>query len=186
MKKLTALIICLFLLCGCHSSDREIDGALDLRQKLSSANGCQFDCIISADYSDVLYNFSMNCIYDHNGNMRFTVINPESISGISGSIDQNGGKLTFDDKVLAFPILADGYISPVSAPWFFMNTLCGGYIRACGQEGERIRIIIDDTYHENSLQADIWTDQDYLPLFCEFLWQGRRILSIEINNYMYL
>jgi len=36
-----------------------------------------------------------------------------TISGITGSLSQNGGKLTFDDKALAFDVMADGLVSPV-------------------------------------------------------------------------
>lgn len=183
MKRLCVLLLCMFFLCGCASSDSDLDGALHFRQKLISSEKCQFVCKITADYTDKLYTFSMECSYDDTGTMYFTVLSPESISGITGCFDQEGGKLTFDSQALLFPMLAEGQISPVSAPWLFIKTLRGGYIRGCGKEEESIHLIIDDSYQEYALQADIWTDSSFTPYYCEFLWQGRRIVSMEIESF---
>lgn len=183
MKKLCVVLLCMFFLCGCASSDSELDGALDLRQRMESSQKCQFICKITADYTDKLYTFSMDCTYDKAGTMQFSVLSPESITGITGCFDREGGKLTFDDQVLLFPMLAEGQLSPVSAPWLFVKTMLGGYIRGCGKEGENIHLMIDDSYQENALQADIWTDSSFTPYYCEFLWQGRRILSMQIESF---
>ena len=156
---------------------------MSLRQKLLSARVCRFDCVVTADFGEHLYSFKLNCAFDSNGSMTFSVQEPEYIQGISGTVDAAGGKLTFDDRALAFSLIADGYISPVSAPWVFMKALRSGYIHSCGSDGDGYRVSIDDSYEEHPLQLEICTDGDYIPIRAEFLWKGKKVLSLTVSNY---
>lgn len=174
----------MILLCGCDN--RELDKILSVREQLQQKDGCTFLAAITADYGDEIYSFLMNCQTDQQGNLSFAVEKPETIAGITGTISDTGGKLTFDDNALAFELLADGQISPVSAPWILIRTLRSGYIRSCGQTENGIVAIIDDSYEEEALQLEIWLDEDNLPVCGEILWAGRRILSIEIDAFTYL
>ena len=51
---------------------------------------------------------------------------------------------------------------------------------------EGLRIMINDSYRGDTLHLDIWTDAGDLPVRGEILWQGRRILTIEITNFAFL
>lgn len=178
--------MCMLLLAGCDRGDSEISRAMQLRQKITGAGGCEFDCVITADYTDVTYTFGLHCLFDKMGNLTFQVTEPESIQGITGKIDAEGGKLTFDDHALMFQLMADGYISPISAPWIFMKTLRGGYIHACGKDDDGMRIILHDSYEEDPLQIEVWTDGKDDPVYSELLWKGRKILSLHVSNFTYL
>lgn len=144
------------------------------------------ECLITADYGDKLYEFTLECLYDKDGNMQFEVLKPESLVGITGSVSNGGGKLTFDDQALAFPLLADGYLSPVSAPWLFMRSLRSGYIIACGADGEGYLMELADSFEENPIQILVWTDQNVQPIRCEMIWSGRRILSLDVIRVSYV
>jgi len=183
LKKLAVLFLCTLFLYGCHADNTAINYALSLRNQIIAAERCTFDCKITADYSDRLYTFSMNCCFDKNGSMTFSVNEPESISGITGTVDSQGGKLTFDDQALFFQLLADGYISPVSAPWLFMKTLRSGYIDSSTNNGNGLYISIDDSFEENPLTIEVWTDQQNNPIRAEMLWNGRRVLSLDVSNF---
>ncbi len=186
MKHFLAFFIVIALLAGCSSSDSEIDRAVSIRQKISQSNGCSFHATITADYGKQVYTFEMQCETDATGSLKFQVLAPESISGITGSVDGVGGKLTFDDTVLAFNLLADGQASPVSAPWLMVRTLRGGYLTSCCEDGEGLRMTIDDSYEDDALQLDIWTDKNDCPVYTEILFAGKRILTIEVANFSYL
>lgn len=186
MKRMLTIILLAVLLTGCGSQSEQVDKAMVFREKLLQGQGCSFDVTITADYMETLYTFSMNCSTDASGNLTFTVKEPSTIAGISGIISSDGGKLTFDDQVLAFEEMADGQISPVYAPWVFVNTLRSGYINSCGEAEDGFRICIDDSYAEEALQLDIWTDHDVLPTAAEISWKGRRILTLEISNFTIL
>ena len=126
----------------------------------------------------------MACRTDGQGDLSFTVQEPLSIAGITGTVSHSSGKLTFADKALAFDLMADGLVSPVSGPWVLMRTLCGGYLTSCAVEGELLRVSIDDSYADDALHLDIWLDGQDVPVRGEIYWQGRRILSLEVKNFV--
>lgn len=184
MKRVVALLLCFLLLTGCSNS--QLEEGLSFRERLLSAEGCTFQCQITADYGDELYTFNIDCRFDSQGNLSFVVINPETISGITGNITEEGGKLTFDDKVLAFALLADGQFSPVSSPWVLMRSLRSGYIHSASQNQEGIKLCIDDSYEDDALQIDVWLNRSGLPTQAQILWQNRRILSMHIDNFAFV
>lgn len=185
MKKLAVIFLCLFLLTGCIGNNEELERAMGLRAKLLSGS-CGFDTEITADYGDQLYTFSVSCTGDSSGMLTFTVTAPDTIAGIAGSISNGAGKLTFDDTALEFPLLADGQVTPVSAPWLLLKTLQGGYLTSAGMDGELLRLTIDDSYEEDALQLDIWLGRDDKPVRAEILYDGRRILTLTVNNFTFL
>ena len=186
MKRLLALMFAVLLFTGCGNQNDYLRDAVSMREKLLSSNGCSFDAAITADYADKIYTFGMQCLFDKDGNLTFTVSKPETIVGITGSIAINSGRLTFDDKVLAFSLLADGELSPISVPWLLIKTLRSGYIQSCGSSNGSVHLTIDDSYEEDALKVDIWLNDSQLPAEAEIVWQGRRILSVTVDNFQYL
>lgn len=181
------LVVVVMLLCGCSGESGEMQRCLKFRENLLASRGCSFTAEITADFGDKTYAFALDCHGNEDGSLSFCVDQPDSISGIRGTLSAVGGKITFDeDRAIAFPMLAEGEVSPVSAPWLLYNTLRSGYISACGMEGERLRITLNDSYEEESLQVDVWLDSNNRPEFAEILWQGRRVLSISVSNYQIL
>ena len=185
MKRILALLCCVMLLSGCGKTDDSMDRAMGLRSELLT-KGVRFETEITADYGNKTHSFAKDCVSDAQGNLTFQVTKPESISGITGTVSTSGGKLTFDGKVLAFGLMADGLISPVSGPWVLMKTLRSGYLTACNKEGEYLRLTIDDSYEADALHLDVWLGNGDLPVRADVLWQGRRLLSIEIKNFTFV
>lgn len=183
MKKAASLLLTLLLLTGCSNARAQIDRAMELRARLLAADGCSFTARITADYGDDLHTFGMECVGDSLGSLNFTVTEPESIAGITGIISQEGGRLTFEDTALEFPLLADDQLTPVCAPWIFLKTLRSGYLTSAGEEGELLRLTIDDTYEEDALHLDIWLDAENSPVQADILYDGRRILSLAITDF---
>lgn len=182
MKRILSVCLVLMLISGCDSSD-DMTEILRFRESLLQAEGCTFQAKIAADYGTDIYRFSVDCTADREGNIVFTVTAPESISGISGRISASGGQLTFDDTVLGFPLLADGELSPVSCPWIFLNSLRSGYLTSCGAVADGLRLTVNDSYEEDALQLDIWMNDTFTPYYAEILWQGRRVLTLEVDNF---
>ena len=185
MKRMLAMLLTVILLSGCGGGGN-IQRAIALRERLLGGNGCSFEATVTADYGEKVYVFGMNCQADSQGDVKFVVTAPETISGVTGSIQQQGGNLVFDEQVLAFETLADGQITPVSAPWLFIKTLRSGYLSSCGEWESGLKIGIDDSYEDNALHLDVWLDSEDLPVRCEILWQGRRVVSLEVRNFLYV
>lgn len=180
-----AVLLLLFTLSGCGGENPELKRAMELRAKLL-ASSVSFDAEITADYGNEVHIFSVYCEGDSQGNLGFRVTAPETIADITGRIDSKEGKLTYRDTVLAFPLLAEGQISPVSSPWVFYNTLRGGYLTSAGMEDDLLRLTIDDSYEEDALTVDIWLDEADNPVRAEILFDGRRILTLSIQNFRIL
>lgn len=185
MKRLLCVVVLVVSLLGCGNNEG-LDKGLQLRNAVLQGDGCTFSCVITADYGEKQYAFSESCEADSTGNLTFQVIAPESIGGIAGNVDGTGGKLTFDEQVLAFPLLADGLLTPVSAPWFFLHSLTSGYISACEDDSDGIRVVIQDSHGQVSVETHIYCNNDNAPYFAEIFWEGRRIVSLQINEFTIL
>lgn len=185
MKRLLVCFVCVLFLTGCSSEDG-IDYTMQLRQQLLSAKECSFTADIMADYGDVLYTFSVQCNFDELGNMTFTVIAPESICGVTGKIEGEQGFLTFEDQSVAFPLLTDAQLTPVSAPWIFMKALRSGYINSSASDGALTYVCIDDSFKDDAMQVDFWLDQSNAPVQAEILYKNCRILSLTITEFTYV
>ena len=186
MRWFAVLLLCTCaIFSGCNNTNNSLDQAISLRNEILQSNGCSFSTTINADYGDEIYSFSMDCISDKEGNVTFTVIKPESISGITGRISTTGGAITFDDKVLAFPTLADGEISPVATPWIYIKTIKGGYIRGVSNGNSSYQIEIDDSYEENALRLNIFMESN-LPAGGEIFWKGRRAIAFTVDKFVLL
>ena len=186
MKRILAVILVIVMLSGCENKDSGLNRVIGLREKLLASSECSFDAVITADYGDKVYTFNMACQTNDQGDLTFTVTDPQTISGITGTVTQQGGHLTFDDQALAFQMLADGQVTPVSAPWLLIRTLRSGYISACGADGDNLRIAMDDSYREDALHLDIWINSHDIPVRGEILWKGQRVVSLEVRNFSYM
>lgn len=183
LKRILALGVMLLLLTGCYSSGGgEMNQALALRTKLLKAACCTFQAEVSADFGEKCYAFTMDCTADDKGNVTFCVTAPESIADITGEISAQAGKLTFDGTALDFGLLADGRLSPVSAPWVLMKALRSGCITGAGTDGDSLCLNISDSFAEDALKLDIWLGKDGLPRKADISSAGVRILSLSVEN----
>lgn len=182
MLKAGFVLILMFFLTGCSDTTKEIDRGMELRTRLLSEN-CSFDTEITADYGESLEIFSLSCQSDAQGEVIFTVTEPETIQGITGKISERGGELTFDDTVLFFPLLAEETLSPISAPWILIKTLRSGYLTSACSEEELLRLTIDDSYDQGALKLNIWLDGENRPVIAHIFQEGKRILSLKITNF---
>lgn len=183
MKLAVTVLLIACILCGCTSGEALQKSAMELRERVLKAESYTFQATITADYGDILYTFQMDCTADSAGNLQFTVTDPETIAGITGTISREKAALTFEDKILAFPMLADGQITPVSAPWIFHNTMRSGYLSGCSQDEDGLCIYIDDSFEEKPLRLEIHTDADGLPVNAQIIWEDRRVVSMDIRNF---
>ena len=177
------VLLLLCILTGCTGQGKELEQVMEFRAKLLGCSQCSFDVTVTADYGDDLYTFGMHCTGDSTGDVEFRVTLPETIAGITGSFTGEKGLLTFDDFALEFPRLTDDQITPVSGPWILMKTLLGGYLTSCGPDGETLLVTIHDSYQEDALTMDIWFSDENVPIRGEILYDGRRIVTMDIENF---
>lgn len=174
----------LLCLSGCGKSEGPTQKALDFRTALMQEEGCSFTADITADYGDKLYVFSVSaeCSGDET---KITVLSPDSIAGIVATVSADGAKLSFEDTCLDFGKLANGYVSPVSAPWLLHRCWIGEYIAYAGADGDLERITYLKGYNKQEVTLDTWLSADGVPVHAEVLYDGVRCLTIEIKDFQY-
>lgn len=186
MKRLIGILLSVVLLLGCSKENAGLKRALEFRNSLLQSTGGTFDAVITADYLDILHTFKMNCKWDSLGEIQFTVLQPDSISGITGIISNDTGKILFDDKALFFDTMADGMVSPVSAPWVALLAMRSGYIKGVGESDCGYRIELDDSYKQKALNVNLEMNTDFIPLSAEIYYDGRRVVSISFEHFAIL
>ena len=180
MKRL--LPILLIFLMGCSGPDPAMEAAMDLRSRCLSEITVTFSAEVRADYITRIEEFELECASEPDGTLSFRVLEPEDIADIQGTVRGSEGTVEFNETVLAFPLMADGRLSPLSGPWVVMKAIRSGCILAAGREGELIHVTIDDSYEENALTVDLWLE-DGRPEEAEIAWEGRRVLSMTFDDF---
>ena len=179
MKRLLPLL--LVFLTGCAGPDPAMEAAIDLRTRCLSGP-VSFETEVRADYITSIECFTLDCAFDVAGEMSFSVTEPEEIAGIRGTVRGTEGTFEFDETALAFPLLAEGRLSPLSAPWVLMKAIRSGCIIAAGTEGEAVHVIIDDSYADNALSVDLWLEEGRVTE-AEIAWEGRRCVTMTVEDF---
>lgn len=181
MKKCWLLLFAVFLL-GCSAQDPAMEAALELRSRCLAAQQVSFCAQISADYITNIESFTLECHQNGNETVTFRVLGPADIEGIGGTVSGAEGTVEFDDTVLAFPMMAQDRLSPLSGPWVLMKAIRSGHIIAAGQEGDLIHLIIDDSYAEDALTVDV-SLKNGAVCAAEIAWEGRRCLTMSVEDF---
>ena len=180
MKRILPLFL-VFLL-GCSGPDPAMEAALDLRSRCLASPAIRFRAEIRADYITGFEEFTLDCETSSDGAVAFRVVHPEEIADISGTVRQDEGTVEFDGAVLAYPLMAQGRLSPLGGPWVVMKAIRSGCIIAAGQEGELTRITIDDSYADNALTVDVWMEEGQV-IQAEVAWEGLRCLVMTFDDF---
>jgi hypothetical protein len=90
--------------------------------------------------------------------------------------------VVFDGLVLGYPLLADGRLSPLAAPWVMHKALREGCIIAVGREGELLHLTIDDSYADNALTVELWLEDGQVDQ-AEIAWEGRRCVTMTVEDF---
>ena len=180
MKKLLPLLL-VFLL-GCSGADPAMEEALELRSRLLAASSIRFEAEVAADYITSIERFDLLCTFDGAGEMTFTVEEPEDIADLSGSCTGTEGTVEFDGTVLAFPLMADGRLSPLAGPWVLVKALKEGAITAVSRDGETLHLTVDDSYADDALTVDVWLENGQIE-GAEIAWEGRRCLTMAVDDF---
>ena len=184
MRRILLLILILALLTGCKSEESILSRGIQFRSELLSAGGCSFRGEITADYGEEVSSFTLDCVADHEGNVTFCVVSPETISGITGVIDGNEGKVTYDGLQLAFPLLVYDRISPVAAPGIIVECWLKEFILSAGISQYIYRATYEKKIHGNALLIDTYFEKD-IPISVELCYNGNRIIEMKITDFSY-
>lgn len=178
------LLVCLFLFCGCGKEDSHLSQGIAFRSKLVERGGCSFQAEITADYGSDILRFCLKCEADGQGNVGFTLTEPETLSGISGSIREGGGEITYDGMIVDFGLLLQDAVAPAAAPAILINSWISGYILWGGKDGDTYQMCCEQVTEGRTLEVESFFKNE-LPFYAEVCYNGSRIMEIQINDFQY-
>ena len=172
----------LLLLCGCKSTESYLEDAIEFRSTLVQAGGCSFRAAITADFTDYVETFTVDCDCDADGTTRLSVVAPENLQGITATVSDRGGKITFDGLSVDFGLLAGGNVIPAAAPAIAVASWTGEYIAAAGMEDEVYRVTYEKDFDRKQVRVDT-SFKNGLPISSEICYNNQNILQFSITEF---
>ncbi len=158
--------------------------AIEFRGELISQGGCSFRAQITADYGQEVQNFTLDCDVDEEGTVSFYVVEPDTIEGITGSVEGESGMVTYDGLQLAFPLMINDQISPVSAPALTVSCWMKEFILSAGLFEDLYRVSYEKKINNKDLLIDTYFEKD-IPISAELCYNGYRIINIKIMDFSF-
>lgn len=182
-RGLAVLMTMLFLLtAGCKSESSPVQAAVEFRAALVQAGGCSFRAEVTADFTDSVVSFTLDCQGEADGTTYLTVTAPETIAGITATVTDSGGTVTYDGMAMDFGLLANGNVIPAAAPAIALCCWTGEYIAYAGQEEAGYRASYEKNFDEKRLNVDTWFENG-VPIYAEVCYNGTRILKMTISDF---
>lgn len=183
-KRLAVLLLLPLMLCGCAKRNVPAQEALAFRTQLMQVGKCSFTADMKVDYGSRVYEFSVLASYTPE-ETKLTIQSPEEIAGICATVTENGTKLQFQESELEFGKLANGTVSPVSAPWLLVQCWIGEYIASSGSDADMERVTYLKGNADSELSVDTWFDKEGVPVHAEFIYDNFRCLIVDIRDFSF-
>ena len=159
------LTLCLLCACGGKAND-PLQAPMDYRTDLLAHGGCAFELDARAEAGEQLWELSLDCELDANGDGTVTVLAPESIAGISAVCEDGGASLRYDDLALGLGTLPGTELAPAQAPSRLVLAWAQAWIASAGPENVRTCF-----------------DAAGLPAWAELDINGQARFTAEIRNF---
>ncbi|MBE6932103.1 MAG: hypothetical protein E7464_01800 [Ruminococcaceae bacterium] len=156
--------------------------AMDLRTALLE-QGCSFTAEIQAHLPEGTAEFTLQCACAPDGTTTLEVSTPDTIAGISATVQPDGENISFDDVALEFGLLADGQVAPMVLPQLLFSCWTGGYIREAGADKELLSAVYLSGYGDRELAVEQWFTSEGIPTGADFWFGVDNIASVAISDF---
>ncbi len=178
-------MIPILLLCGCGMND-PTNTALQIRELYSTVENIDAETTVFMDLGERTQSFRLSWVYDGEAGSKVTVIEPESVSGIS--ITTSDGALTFeyDSAVLVVPV-SDGLSmqSPIEELPRVLRDFSDGVYTECSWETLDDEDVVAVTYEdsEHGRIHRVWFRRESLtPVISEIYLESRMAMRITYDK----
>ena len=175
----------LAVLAGCAGSeDGAVQEALDFRTTLLASDSCSFTADVTADYGERVANFTLECAYRPETNdADLTVTAPETIAGISATVDGEAANVTFEEVSLELGTLAGGQVAPLQVPQLLGDAWTYGYVESQSEEGDGYLVTYRSGYDSEELLVFTRFDSSMSPVQAEIYCDGVCVLTAALSDY---
>ena len=146
------------------------------------AGACSYQAEITADFGGNVESFTVFCNSLADGTTELTILKPESLEGLTATVTDKGGKITYDGMAVDFGLLADGSLAPAAAPALVVDCWTSEYIASAGMEENLYRVSYEKGFDDATLKVDTWFE-NHLPIYAEVCYNNTRILRMTITEF---
>lgn len=161
-----------------------METALALRTKLIEA-GCSFTAEIAAHLDDGTAEFTVDCECSPDGITLLRVTEPNTIAGITATVEPGAEEARFEDTGLEFGLLADGQVAPMALPQLLFGCWTGGFIREAGQDRDVLSAVYLSGYGEKELALEQFLDAEGIPTAADLWFGTKNLASVTITNFKF-
>lgn len=184
-RALAIFTLCVLCLTGCREEKSLLSEAIEFRADLVQAKGCSFIAELTADYGDTVQQFTLSCTTDAQGTTLLTVLEPQSLEGISATVTDEGGTIQYDGLGMEFGLLANGNVIPAAGPCMVVSCWTKEYIASAGQEDTYYRASYQKNFEEKMLTVDTYFENG-IPICAEVCYNNSRVLKMMISEFAFL
>lgn len=177
------LAICL-LLCGCTATDLAMNEAIEFRAALVHSGQCSYTAKICADFGETVEEFTLSCRSLADGTTELTILEPQTLAGLTATVTNAGGTVTYDGMAVAFGLLADGALAPAAAPALTVASWSSEYIAYAETLDGSIRVTYEKGYDAAAMQVDTWFENS-LPIYAEVCYNGERVVQMTFADFQW-
>lgn len=153
---------------------------MDYRTALLAHGGCAFELEARADTGEErLWELTLACSLDPEGNGTVTVLAPESIAGVTAVTEGGRNSLRYEELCLGLGELPGTELAPASVPGRLVRAWAEDWIASAGADGEGLLAC----YEDGGLIVRTWFDAEGVPLRAELAADGQTRFSAEIRDF---
>lgn len=184
MRRCLAVLLLLCCLVGCAAGESTLAPAIAFRAALVQAGGCRFTAAITVDYGQRVQCFTLACDADGEGTTGITLLEPETVAGVTATVTDGGGRITYDGMALDFGLLANGDLIPAAVPCMLATCWMREYICDAGEHGTGCQVRYRKKIGEKELLLDTFFENG-IPFLAEVCYNDSGILKIEISDFAF-
>ena len=158
--------------------------AMELRTRLLE-RGCRFTAEIEAHLDDGTAAFTLECVCAPDGAVTLEVTEPESVAGITATVEPGARTARFDDIALDFGLLAEGQLAPMAIPQLLCGAWTQDYIREAGADGEDLNAVYLSGWGGRELAVEQWLTKDGQPAYAELWFGSQNAASVRIRDFSF-
>lgn len=162
-----------------------MQNAMALRTALLE-RGCSFTAEISAHLDDGTAEFTLDCTCAPDGTASLCVTDPDSVAGITATVQPGARTASFNDVALDFGLLADGQLAPLAIPQLLYSCWTQEYLREAGKDGERISAVYLSGWGDRELTVEQWLEADGTPVHADLWFGTRNAAEVQIRDFAFL
>ena len=174
------------LLCACGGGKTEpIQAPVDYRAALLRAGGCRFRAEGRAEQGDRICEFALDCLCRADGSAQVTVLEPESVAGVTAAVDGGSGALVYDGVRVSLGLTEDLRLAPLAAPATVLAGWLEGDIVSAGEEDNALCAVFELEPGQDPLSVYTWFAAGE-PVRAELVRGGAVRASLRLTDFQWI